>query len=222
MGKIFGGGSSSKSTNESYNKAYGDISAATVPALDNIQTGGNNMAKLLGGDTTFLDRFKAGMGFDWELGEGAHKIAAQNLSRGLGDSGATLKALARFQTGLNNQYADKFLTANNDFANLGINAGNLLANAGQYSKGKQTSSSSGGLGSFIGSAAGAIAASDRRLKKNIERISTLKDGLGVYSYSYIWDDEPQIGVMAQEVEKLRPWALGPEVLGYKTVNYGAL
>ena len=52
----------------------------------------------------------------------------------------------------------------------------------------------------------------------------LEDGLGVYRWNYIWDD-PSVrfeGVMADEVEALRPWALGPVINGYATVNYGAL
>jgi len=28
--------------------------------------------------------------------------------------------------------------------------------------------------------------------------------------------------MADEVERLRPWALGPDIAGFKTVNYAAL
>jgi len=64
--------------------------------------------------------------------------------------------------------------------------------------------------------------SDVRAKRDIRRIGALDDGLGVYSYRYLWDDEPQVGVMAQEVAALRPWALGPIQDGYMTVDYGAL
>jgi hypothetical protein len=42
----------------------------------------------------------------------------------------------------------------------------------------------------------------------------------------IVDDElggPRMtGVMADEVAKLRPWALGPKIGAYRTVNYQAL
>lgn len=77
----------------------------------------------------------------------------------------------------------------------------------------------GGLASLGGAA---IMASDRRLKTGIEKLGEFADGLGVYSYRYIWGKVKQIGVMADEVRKLRPWALGPELNGYATVNYGAL
>ena len=73
-------------------------------------------------------------------------------------------------------------------------------------------------GAQIGSAA--LQASDRRLKSNIEKIGELEDGLGVYDYDIF--GKRQRGVMADEVEKLRPWALGPEVMGYRTVDYAKL
>jgi len=77
----------------------------------------------------------------------------------------------------------------------------------------------GGLTSLGGAA---IIASDRRLKRNIELLSIRPDGLGVYSYNMLWSDEPQIGVMADEVAAFRPEALGPRLGGFATVNYGAL
>ncbi len=56
------------------------------------------------------------------------------------------------------------------------------------------------------------------------KVGEFDDGLGVYRWNYIWDapDARQEGVMAEEVAELRPWALGPEIGGIKTVNYGAL
>lgn len=93
--------------------------------------------------------------------------------------------------------------------------------------GTQTQKSSGGLLGKIGSAvqlAGSAASlfSDRRLKTKVERVGELEDGLGVYEYDYVWGGTRQRGVMADEVAKLRPWALGPVVEGFATVNYGAL
>lgn len=67
----------------------------------------------------------------------------------------------------------------------------------------------------------AAMASDRRLKKDITLLSRLKDGLGVYRWTYLWGEKAK-GVMADEVKRLRPWALGPKVEGYATVNMGAL
>ena len=56
--------------------------------------------------------------------------------------------------------------------------------------------------------AATFAASDRRLKDNIEPIGKLFDGQKVYRYNLKGDDEKQIGLMAQEVEKRYPDAVG--------------
>jgi hypothetical protein len=61
--------------------------------------------------------------------------------------------------------------------------------------------------------------SDQRLKKNVARLGTRSDGLGVYGFEYIWGGGRQIGLMAQEVAILYPDAIG-ESGGYMTVNYG--
>ena len=60
--------------------------------------------------------------------------------------------------------------------------------------------------------------SDRRLKRNITKIGTRPDGLGVYEFEYVWGGGRQIGLMAQEVQGVYPDAVG-EVGGYLTVNY---
>jgi hypothetical protein len=60
--------------------------------------------------------------------------------------------------------------------------------------------------------------SDRRLKTNIQRISTRRDGLGVYEFEYIWGGGKHIGLMAQEVLGIYPDAVG-NVGGYYTVDY---
>ena len=74
----------------------------------------------------------------------------------------------------------------------------------------------GGLGSIIG---GIFGFSDRRLKRDIQRIGQLPNGLPVYRFRYIWSDQQQIGLMADEVARIHPEAvrLGPG--GFKMVNY---
>lgn len=68
-------------------------------------------------------------------------------------------------------------------------------------------------------AAGLMAFSDRRLKSNIVKVGDDARGFGIYEYDIFGRRER--GVMADEVEKVVPEAIG-EYLGYKTVNYGAL
>jgi len=73
------------------------------------------------------------------------------------------------------------------------------------------------LGAQLGSA---YFMSDARLKSGVERVGALPGGLGWYEYDI--DGRRERGVLAQEVAALRPDALGPEVGGFLTVNYGAL
>lgn len=73
---------------------------------------------------------------------------------------------------------------------------------------------------------GSLFASDRRLKRNIVKVATKPDGLNVYEYDYVkgrgLPPSRQRGVMADEVRRLRPWALGPKLSGYDSVNYSRL
>jgi hypothetical protein len=67
--------------------------------------------------------------------------------------------------------------------------------------------------------------SDRRAKRGIERVGTLDSGLGLYRYRYLWDADarrPRLGVMADEVARIAPHALGPIEDGFATVDYGKL
>lgn len=73
-----------------------------------------------------------------------------------------------------------------------------------------------GIGGLLGLGSGLW--SDRRLKRDIMLIGFHANGIPVYSYRYIWDDELRIGHMADEVKSVVPWAVD-NVNGYDTVNY---
>lgn len=85
-----------------------------------------------------------------------------------------------------------------------------------------------GLGGTLGGAA--ILASDPRMKQNVEAIGVLPNGLTLYSFEY--KDEfkdhkyaghgVHVGVMADEVEKVYPYAVSTLDDGYKVVNYGLI
>jgi hypothetical protein len=79
------------------------------------------------------------------------------------------------------------------------------------------------LGGIAGLGSAAITKfSDRRLKHSIKELFTRLDGLKVYLFKYLWNDDWEIGVMADEVALRRPEALGPIIAGYATVDYGKL
>ena len=63
--------------------------------------------------------------------------------------------------------------------------------------------------------------SDRRTKKDIEKVGKA-GGHNIYKFRYKAGGPVQFGVMAQEVEKKRPDAVATGPDGYKRVNYDAL
>lgn len=98
--------------------------------------------------------------------------------------------------------------------------GNLL---GQYTTQTNTPSVASSIKDGIGTASQiASIFSDRRLKADIRKVGEFADGLGRYVYRYIFGGPAHEGVLADEVARLRPWALGAEVGGFLTVNYEAL
>lgn len=153
----------------------------------------------------------------------SQNITGQGAAAGILNSGATAKALQSRGTELNQQFFNNYLQQLAGLSGLGLQAGGLVTNAGQKSTGTSTGGGPSTFGS-IASTIGGIASifSDRRLKEDIELIRREPDGLGIYAYRYAGAVKRRIGVMADEVAKLRPWALGPKNLGFDTVNYGAL
>ncbi len=65
-------------------------------------------------------------------------------------------------------------------------------------------------------------ASDARLKRNIRPLYVRADGITVYRYRYNWSDIVYVGVIAQEVERIRPDAVVRGVDGFLRVRYQRL
>jgi Chaperone of endosialidase len=80
-----------------------------------------------------------------------------------------------------------------------------------------------GTGALSGSTTTAVQPgsffSDRRLKEDVERVGHTDDGMPIYKYRYKGEPETHIGLMADEVEKVKPEAVGLHPTGYKTVDY---
>ena len=70
--------------------------------------------------------------------------------------------------------------------------------------------------------------SDRRAKENIVRIGDHPIGIGLYLFDYkpafrdAWGHNRQLGVMADEVERVMPQAVSVHANGYKMVDYAKL
>lgn len=82
----------------------------------------------------------------------------------------------------------------------------------------ETSSESGPM-DFLGGGLQGLAflqmLSDRRLKRDIERVGETPGGHNLYSFKYLWDDTEHTGVMADEV----PHAIAGYVDGFAVVDY---
>ena len=95
--------------------------------------------------------------------------------------------------------------------NTGANMNNANAANAQSAQNAQMAA----IGSMASSA---MMLSDMRAKTDISRVGTLDNGLSVYAYRYKDGGPMQIGVMAQEVEQVKPHAVA-EIGGIKHVNY---
>lgn len=76
------------------------------------------------------------------------------------------------------------------------------------------------LGTGLG-VASLFGKSDRRLKRDIEKIGSMK-GLGIYRFRYLWSDDFYEGVMADEVAKIFPQAVIRGADGFLGVIYGLI
>lgn len=122
------------------------------------------------------------------------------------------------------QSASSFLGAANQ---ANANYGNLISNIyGTQMQGwaaRQNSSS--GIGGALGSIMGGVGSlygsgifSDTRLKYDIRPVGTAASGVGLFTYRYLGEGKLRFGLMAQDVEKVRPDAVAM-VGGYRAVDY---
>ena len=103
-------------------------------------------------------------------------------------------------------------------ANAQYNAALDASNAKNAASGNMMSGMFGLGSAGIGAAGMAGLFSDIRLKENIVPVAQTPAGIPVYTYNYIWDKTPQIGVMAHEVEHIEG-AVSIHPSGYKMVDY---
>lgn len=213
--------SSSKNVNNALIKStYGGMMGQGTGAnnfLSSLLTGSGDVGAADAGLQGYYDR----AGYAPAMRQLSQNITGQGAAAGILNSGATAKALQTRGAELNQQFFNNYLQQLAGLSGLGLQAGGLVANTGQQSKG-----TGGGPSTFgsIASTIGGIASifSDRRLKRDIELVRREPDGLGIYLARYVMGTKRFLMVMADEVARLRPWALGPMRAGYATVDYGAL
>lgn len=95
---------------------------------------------------------------------------------------------------------------------------------GQFGTSTASQSNNPGLLGILGGVAPILGGlfSDIRLKEDIRRVGMTDDGLPVYTYRYKGQPETHMGVMAQEVEQVKPEAVLEHPSGYKMVDYSQI
>ena len=109
--------------------------------------------------------------------------------------------------------------ANLELAKMQLEAARIQAKA------EAKSGMFGALGSAIGVAAG-IALSDSRMKKNVTEKTELSNGVKIYSWDWTdeaiekgWGETPTIGVIAQQVQQVKPENVYMDKVGDLRVDY---
>lgn len=137
--------------------------------------------------------------------------APLDMMKEVGDVGAQRRAMT--QEAINQAQQKYAYEAQAPMSNLQQYMANISGDYGGTST--QTPSAL----SQIGQMAGIIGAiSDIRAKENITPVGKYK-GMNVYDFNYKWSPERHRGLMAQEVEQVKPEAVG-EINGLKYIDYG--
>jgi hypothetical protein len=137
-----------------------------------------------------------------------------------------LQEISALQSGSQIQQPNFVGGGNSQIANTDV-AGIINANFNQSLENyKQNSSNVNNIvGGLFGLASAGVKASDRRVKKNIARVGSVYAAkrhdepkkLPIYSYEYQGSSKPQVGPMAQDVEKIDPEAV-TEISGVKHIR----
>jgi len=184
--------------------AQGATTAAQQAALGQQQFAQGNTAA---GTSAALGQGLYGMGANTSeqlaaLGTGAQNTALTGAAAQMA-AGQTEQAT---QQALDTAKYNEFLQAQSlPYQQLKL-AGDIALGTGTASGSTTTTSQPGGF------------FSDERLKENIKAVGKTFDGQTIHSYNYKGDPRTQIGLIAQEVQKHHPEAVGLAG-GYKTVNY---
>lgn len=219
---------------ESGNSNNGYLKNLLTPEIGNGVSASGSLAGLLGlgggpSQTSALNNLWNSSGMNSILNAGSNAITGNQAAGGMLQSGATGKALEGYGQSLGRQNLGMFAQMLQGLTNSGNQAASTVGSAGQYGASSSTNGLFGSGGITGSNGQGGLTGlmslfSDRRLKTDIERIGELGP-LGVYQYRYLWDepgDPLRTGVMADEVDEHYPLASGPDVGGYRTVDYAKL
>lgn len=191
------------------------------------QAGTGALSGLVAND--FMKDWQQDPGYQFRMSEGQKSINNAAAARGMGRSGATMKALTEYGQNLasaeyNNVYNRQYNrlsalagfgqgannqngSASTNYANQVSNNQIALGNAYAANQVAQSNRANQMIGTGVG--LGIAAFSDARLKTNVTEVSSddlaeMKKHLKAYAFNYVSDDYGRgdwIGVMAQDLEK---------------------
>jgi hypothetical protein len=241
INNLFGGGSS-KQMDKALDFAkdvYKENKAMATPWV----TGGgdafnsyNSFLTGAGQEDAFQKYLQSG-DYEFTTKQGMEAINQNMAAKGLLNSGSTLKALTQWGQDNAMKYRENYMDRLLQSAGIGAGVmGNLMGASNNSSeqigqlRAQKAEGKASGVGNFLnfGLGVAGLIPSDERLKKDKERIGSIKvDGKTIGLHAYRYKGEPstavkRIGVMAQEIAKKVPRALGPKVGNFMSVDYKEL
>lgn len=160
-------------------------------------------------------------------------LFANQAAKGKVGSGGTAEALQNSLLLLGTDLVNQNINQRLNLANLGFGAAAGQANITQQTGSNIANTITGVANTtaagIVGGAnaiqqgradlltAGVTAVCDIKLKENIKKVGQLDNGLPLYIFNYIGDNQLHINVMAQDVEKVKPEAV-IEINNIKHVN----
>lgn len=149
-----------------------------------------------------------------------HQTAVNDLTT---QYNSPLNALSALQSG--SQVSQPGVGQTAQTAQTGIQPANY-AGLVQQDYQNQLQSSNAAMGGLFGLGGtllgGLLKTSDRRLKRDIQEVGRLANGLGLYVWRYLSSDALEWGHMADEVEKVAPWAVARDGAGFLMVDYARI
>ena len=177
--------------------------------LDNLIQLGKLRAKYLNG----MDYLQGEVGGGWDF-------AKKGLFAGIGAQGPYVNSGVDYNFSNKDSFSKSF-TPFVMFNSIGI-----------YNTPHSTTESCQNLGGVWGSGTvvnnkcqyNRLSPSDRRLKRDIHHLATLRNGIKIYAFKYLKTDKVYIGLMAQDLLKNPLWkkAVIKQANGFYSVNYAIL
>lgn len=181
-------------------------------------------------------------GYQFRLNQGREAVENSAIARGGLKSGNAMRALMEYGQDYASDEYERALAREegmfqNDYGNLlnlanigygaaggsaGLAAGHGNALAQLYASRGQAKAQGYRFPMELGAAGAGAYLSDRRAKTDISKVGETADGLSIYKFRYKGDSELRLGVMADEVEKVKPWAVFKRADGLRMVDYSQI